>query len=98
MFCYLKAINIYRRTNSSLATNNSIPRSNVPGWVANETISYNNSMKADVYCCLLDCTKAFDRFSFKTLFVKWLKTVISAVLLHCLFFIYSIDKLLQCVL
>ncbi len=26
-------------------------------WVANETISYYNSMKSDVYCCLLDCTK-----------------------------------------
>ncbi len=58
-------------------------------WVANETISYYNSMKSDVYCCLLDCTKAFDRVSFKTLFVKLLKTAISAVLLRCLFFIYS---------
>ncbi len=33
-------------------------------WVANETISYYNSMKFGVCCCLLGCTEAFDSLEF----------------------------------
>ncbi len=50
-------------------------------------------MKSDVHCCLLDCTKVFNRVSFKTLFVKLLKTAISAVLLRCLVFTYTCSHL-----
>ncbi len=29
-------------------------------WAAREVISYYNNNGSDVYCCLLDCSKAFD--------------------------------------
>ncbi len=30
-------------------------------WAAREVISYYNNKGSDVYCCLLDCNKAFDQ-------------------------------------
>ncbi len=30
-------------------------------WVAREIFSYYNNKGSDVYCCLLDCSKAFDQ-------------------------------------
>ena len=57
-------------------------------WLVNETIRYYNSMNTSVFCCLLDCTKAFDRISFSTLFTKLLNTTISGVILRCLLYMY----------
>ncbi len=58
-------------------------------FLVNETISYFNSMNLDVFCCRLDCTKAFDRVSVRTMFIKLFNTAISAILLRRHFHTYS---------
>ena len=57
-------------------------------WLVKETINYYKSRNTNVFCCLLDCTKAFDRISFHTLFNKLLTTSLPGVILRVLLYIY----------
>ena len=45
-------------------------------------------MNTNIFCCLLDCSKAFDRISFHTLFTKLLTTCIPGIILLVLLYIY----------
>jgi len=57
-------------------------------WLVRETINYYKAKNSNIFCCLLDCTKAFDRISFQTLFVKLCTTGISGVILRFLLYMY----------
>ena len=51
-------------------------------WLVKENINYYKSMNTNIFCCLLDCSKAFDRISFHTLFTKLLTTCIPGIILR----------------
>ena len=42
-------------------------------WIVSEVISYYIRHKTNVYCCLLDLKKAFDKVKFSVLFSKLCK-------------------------
>ena len=57
-------------------------------WGALETIGFFSRNGSDVFCCLMDNSKAFDRVRFSILFKKILKTSLPGVFCRLLFFIY----------
>ena len=57
-------------------------------WTAQEVISYFLRHGSDVYSCLLDFSKAFDKVNFVKLFEKLIERGIPYVFLRLLLFIY----------
>jgi hypothetical protein len=54
-----------------------------------ETVDYYNFKHSNVYCLMLDATKAFDRIKYCKLFSKLLQREMSPVLLRLLIFMYT---------
>ena len=61
-------------------------------WVARETINYYKNHGSDVYTCLLDCSKAFDKIRYDVLFHKLIEKEISPLILRTLLFSYIHSK------
>ena len=57
-------------------------------WAVQETISYYLNRSSDVYSCLLDFSKAFDKVNFAQLFKKLETRAVPAVLLRLVIYIY----------
>jgi hypothetical protein len=57
-------------------------------WVAREVISYYKQRGSQVYACLLDCSKAFDKIRFDKLFPKLLQSGVSPTVVRLLFHSY----------
>ena len=57
-------------------------------WAVQETISHYLRRGSDVYCCLLDFSKAFDKVNFDVLFMKLRQRDFPAVALRLLVYIY----------
>ena len=57
-------------------------------WAVQETISYYLRRDSDVYCCLLDFSKAFDKVNFDELFQKLKTRNFPGVVLRLLVYIY----------
>lgn len=62
-------------------------------WVAREVISYYNNNGSDVYSCLLDCSKAFDRIRHDKLLYKLIQTGLPAVITRSLMGMYVNSQL-----
>ena len=58
-------------------------------WAVQETISNYLRKGSDVYCCLLDFSKAFDKVNFNELFKKLIARSFPAVVLRLLIYIYK---------
>ena len=58
-------------------------------WVGREVISYYKQNNSPVFACLLDCSKAFDKIQYDTLFNKLLSRGISPVIVRILFHVYQ---------
>ena len=58
-------------------------------WLAREVVSYYNSNGSPVYACLLDCSKAFDKIRFDTLFQKLIDKGLSPIIVRFLLYSYS---------
>ena len=61
-------------------------------WVASSVIDHFNRAGNDVFCALLDCSKAFDMVEWETLFSELISRQISFIFLRVLLFIYSEQK------
>jgi hypothetical protein len=57
-------------------------------WVASETIHYYKNCKSDVFACLLDCSKAFDKIRYDILFTKLMEKGLSPLILRTIVFSY----------
>ena len=57
-------------------------------WAVQETISNYLRRGSDVYCCLLDFSKAFDKVNYDQLFKKLIEREVPAVVLRLIIFIY----------
>ncbi len=57
-------------------------------WAAREVISYYNNNASDVYSCLLDCSKAFDRIRHDKLLQKLISTGLPPVITRSLMNMY----------
>lgn len=57
-------------------------------WVAREVISYYNENGSDVYSCLLDCSKAFDRIRHDKLLYKLMQTDLPPIFIRSLMNMY----------
>ena len=57
-------------------------------WAVQETISHYLRRGSDVYCCLLDFSKAFDKVNFDQLFQKLIARKVPAIVLRLVSFIY----------
>ena len=58
-------------------------------WIAREVISYYKANGSEVFSCLLDCSKAFDKIRFDHLFPKLLTKQVPAIVLRFLFNSYT---------
>ena len=61
-------------------------------FTVQETISYYLRNDSDVFCCLLDFSKAFDKVNFRKLFEKLLDRKFPFVFLRLLLFLYRNQK------
>ena len=61
---------------------------NMCTWTVIETVSYFTRNGGDVFCCLMDMTKAFDLVKHSILFRKFLKAGLSVIFVRVLIFIY----------
>ena len=61
---------------------------NMCTWTVIETVSYFLRNGGNVYCCMMDMSKAFDLVKHSILFKKFLKAGLSAVFIRLLIFIY----------
>ena len=57
-------------------------------WAVQETISNYLRNGSEVYCCLLDFSKAFDKVNFEELFQKLIKRSFPAIFLRLILYIY----------
>ena len=57
-------------------------------WAVQETISHYLRSGSDVFCCLLDFSKAFDKVNFAQLFGKLVDRAVPAIVLRLVMFIY----------
>ena len=57
-------------------------------WAVQETISNYLRKGSEVYCCLLDFSKAFDKVNFESLFQKLLERSFPAIFLRLILYIY----------
>ena len=62
---------------------------NMCTWTVIETASYFLRNGGNVYCCLMDMTKAFDLVKHSTLFRKFLRAGLSVIFIRLLIFIYT---------
>ncbi len=62
-------------------------------FALNETISYYNSRKTNVYVALLDATMAFDHENYCKLFRKLIEKNMSLLVLRLLLYMYTHQKL-----
>ena len=58
-------------------------------FIIQEVVSYFNDNNSDIYCILLDASKAFDRLEFCTLFQKLLKLNICPLILRIFIYMYT---------
>ena len=58
-------------------------------FIIQEVVSYFNDNNSDIYCTLLDASKAFDRLEFCTLFQKLLKLNICPLILRIFIYMYT---------
>ncbi len=61
-------------------------------WTAHEVISYYNNKGSDAYCCLLDCSKAFDQIKHDKLLEKLVAKGVPSVIIRVLIFMYINGK------
>ncbi len=61
-------------------------------WAAREVISYYNNKGIDVYCCLLDCSKAFDLIKYDKLLEKLVAKDVPPVTIRVLMVMYINGK------
>ena len=57
-------------------------------WAVQETISHYLRNDSEVFCCLLDFSKAFDKVNFNELFKKLMERNMPAVILRLVLFVY----------
>ena len=57
-------------------------------WAVQETVSHFMRSGSEVFSCMLDFSKAFDKINFKKLFLKLIERKIPSILLRLLLFIY----------
>ena len=57
-------------------------------WAVQETIAHYIRNGSEVFSCLLDFSKAFDKVNFKKLFLKMIEKKVPYILLRLLLFIY----------
>ena len=57
-------------------------------WAVQETISHYLQGGSEVFCCLLDFSKAFNKVNFEQLFQKLVERTIPAIVLWLVLFIY----------
>ena len=57
-------------------------------WAVQETISHYLRSGSEVYCCLLDFSKAFDKVNFEQLFLKLIERKMPPVILRLILFLY----------
>ena len=57
-------------------------------WAVQETISHYLRSGSEVYCCLLDFSKAFDKVNFEQLFLKLIERKMPQVILRLFLFLY----------
>ena len=57
-------------------------------WAVQETISHYPRNGSEIFCCLLDFSKAFDKVNFNQLFRKLLDRNLPAVVLRLVLYIY----------
>ena len=58
-------------------------------WAVQETVSYYLRNNSEVFCCLLDFSKAFDKVNFGSLFQKLLDRDFPAAFLRLIIYIYN---------
>ena len=58
-------------------------------WAVQETVSYYLRNNSEVFCCLLDFSKAFDKVNFGSLFQKLLDRNFPAIFLRLIIYIYN---------
>ena len=58
-------------------------------WAVQETVSYYLRNNSEVFCCLLDFSKAFDKVNFGSLFQKLLDRNFPAIFLWLITYIYN---------
>ena len=58
-------------------------------WAVQETISYFIRNYSDVFCCLLDFTKAFDKVNFEKLFRKLIDGGLSMIFIRLILVMYE---------
>lgn len=58
-------------------------------WVSREVIAYYKSKNTPVYACMLDCSKAFDKIRFDTLFQKLLSKGVPPLIVRLLLYMYT---------
>ena len=61
-------------------------------WAVQETIGHFLRNDSDVFVCLLDFSKAFDKVNFEELFKKLIQRKVPYIILKLLFFIYTYQK------
>ncbi len=58
-------------------------------WAAREVTSYYNNKGGNVYCCLLDCSKAFDQIKHDKLLEKLVAKDVPPVIIRVLIDVYA---------
>ncbi len=61
-------------------------------WAAREVIWYYNNKGSDVYCCLLDCSKAFDQIKHGKLLENLVTKDVPPVIIRVFMFMYRNGK------
>ena len=61
-------------------------------WAVQETIGHFVRNESDVFVCLLDFSKAFDKVNFEELFKKLMERKVPFIILKLLFFIYTYQR------
>ena len=61
-------------------------------WLALETVSYFLNRGSDVWTCIMDMTKAFDRVKHSVLFRKLMKTQVPSIFIRLLLVMYLLQS------
>ena len=76
----------YQQSTSNLFLKGNIQLFYICSW--SKKLNYYKSRNTNAFCYLLDCTKAFERISFHSLFSKLLTISLLGVILRVLLYIY----------